>query len=92
MIQKMLDPARSLHYGEFMNDLSKLLIAEFDDKINFYTMNNVNFFKSEWKEIKANAAIFTGFLLGNLTKKQRKHISKEHVCGGKRGLLSPSLM
>jgi len=81
MIQKLLDPAKTLHYGEFMNDLSKLLIVEFDDKINFYTMNNVNFFKSEWKEIKANAAIFTGFLLGNLTSKQRKHISKEHVCG-----------
>ena len=81
MIQKLLAETHMLHYGEFMNDLSKLLIVEFSDKINFYTMNNVNFYKSEWQEIKANAAMFTGFLLGNLSSKQRKHISKEHVCG-----------
>jgi hypothetical protein len=81
MIQKLLVEGQSLHYGEFMNDLSKLMITDFDEKINFYTMNCVNFFKSEWQEIKANAAMFTGFLLGNLSKSQRKHISKEHVCG-----------
>ena len=40
MIQKLLDPAKTLHYGEFMNDLSKLLIVEFDDKINFYTVRS----------------------------------------------------
>eukprot|EP00039_Didymoeca_costata_P018820 m.335101 g.335101 ORF g.335101 m.335101 type:complete len:1638 (-) comp17516_c0_seq1:85-4998(-) len=81
MFQKLLKKETTLHYGEFMNDLSKIMINEFEDKINFYTMNNVNFFKSEWPEIKANAAMFTGFLLGNLTKDKRKHISKEHVCG-----------
>jgi len=81
MIQKNLQEGSSLHYGEFMNNLSKLVIVDFEDKINFYVMNNVNFFKSEWSEIKANAAMFTGFLLGNLSSSQRKHISKEHVCG-----------
>jgi hypothetical protein len=81
MIQRMLSETVGLHYGEFMNDLSKLMIVDFDDKINFYTMNSVSFYKSEWPEIKANAAMFTGFLLSNLSKKQRKHISKEHICG-----------
>ena len=44
-------------------------------------MGCVNFYKSEWNEIKASAALFTGFLLGNLGKKERHTISKEHVCG-----------
>jgi hypothetical protein len=35
-------------------------IAEQPDMIAFFVMSNVNFFKSEWKEIKANAGIFTG--------------------------------
>lgn len=47
-----LEGSGGVHYGEFMSQLSKLLIAEFDDKISFYSMNSVNFFKSEWKEIK----------------------------------------
>lgn len=60
MFQKHLREDASLHYGEFMNDLSKLMVKEFLDKINFYTMNNVSFFRSDWKEIKANAAMFVG--------------------------------
>ena len=76
-----LEEGRSLHYGEWMNDLSKVFIAEFKDKISFYTMNCVNQFKSEWKEMRCNAALFTGYLLGNLPERQRKRITKEHVCG-----------
>eukprot|EP00040_Diaphanoeca_grandis_P032327 m.195702 g.195702 ORF g.195702 m.195702 type:complete len:1632 (-) comp32581_c2_seq1:207-5102(-) len=84
-IQKLLESelveGKTLHFGDFINDLSKLLISEFGDKINFYAMNNVNFFKSEWSPVKASAALFTGYLLGNLSKKTRGAISKEHVCG-----------
>lgn len=76
-----LGEGKSLHYGEFLNDLSKLLIRDFGDKINFYTMNSVNFFKCEWSSIKSSAALFTGFMLGNLSKRDRSAISKEHVCG-----------
>lgn len=84
-----------MHYGEFINDLTKILVSAtfvpmliapqlqgFPDKVNFYTMNSVNFFKSEWKEVRANAAMFAGFLLGNLELGKRKVITKEHVCGG----------
>ncbi|KAH9515723.1 Maestro heat-like repeat-containing protein member 1 [Bulinus truncatus] len=69
-----------LHYGEFMSDLSKLIIQELKEKINFYVMGCVSFFKSPWPEIKSNAAMFVGFLLGNLPKDMQGNITKEHVC------------
>lgn len=81
MFQQHLREDSSLLYGDFMNDLCKLLIEDFPEKMNFYSMNNLGFFKSEWWEIKANAAIFTGFLLGNLPVEKRRIITKEHICG-----------
>lgn len=35
-------------------------IIDFPDKISFYTMGCVGFFKSVWKAIRANAAMFVG--------------------------------
>ena len=35
-------------------------IQDFPDKLNFYVMGNVSFFKSMWPEIKGNAAMFLG--------------------------------
>lgn len=81
MFQKHLLEEGHLHYGEFMNDLSRLLIVDFPDKINFYVMGCVSFFKSSRDDIKANAALLTGFILGNLPQERREEISKDHVCG-----------
>ncbi|XP_047135268.1 maestro heat-like repeat-containing protein family member 1 isoform X1 [Hydra vulgaris] len=80
MFQKHLIEDGNLHYGEFINDLSRLIIADHVDKMNFYVMGCVSFFKSNWPEIRANAALFIGFLLGNLKKNQRETISIEHIC------------
>ncbi|XP_052816666.1 maestro heat-like repeat-containing protein family member 1 isoform X2 [Mya arenaria] len=80
MFQKFLLEESNLHYGEFMNDLSKLIIQDFPEKVNFYVMGCVSFYKSMWSEIKSNAALFTGFLLGNLPQERQGVISKEHVC------------
>ncbi|XP_052229832.1 maestro heat-like repeat-containing protein family member 1 isoform X3 [Dreissena polymorpha] len=80
MFQKFLLEESNLHYGEFMNDLSKLIIQDFPEKVNFYVMGCVSFYKSVWPEIKSNAALFTGFLLGNLPEERQGVISKEHVC------------
>ncbi|WAR11640.1 MROH1-like protein, partial [Mya arenaria] len=82
MFQKFLLEESNLHYGEFMNDLSKLIIQDFPEKVNFYVMGCVSFYKSMWSEIKSNAALFTGFLLGNLPQERQGVISKEHVCAG----------
>ncbi|XP_031575321.1 maestro heat-like repeat-containing protein family member 1 [Actinia tenebrosa] len=81
MFQKHLIEEGNLHYGEFTNDLSRLIIADFPDKVNFYVMGCVSFFKSSRDDIKASAAIFVGFLLGNLPVDNRDDISKDHVCG-----------
>ncbi|XP_076448959.1 maestro heat-like repeat-containing protein family member 1 isoform X1 [Babylonia areolata] len=78
--QKHLLEEANLFYGEFMNDLSKLIIQDFQDKVNFYVMGCVAFFKSSWSEIRSNAAMFVGFLLGNLPKERQTDITKEHVC------------
>ncbi|KAL4234897.1 Mroh1p [Mactra antiquata] len=80
MFQRLLLDDANLHYGEFMNDLSKLIIKDFPEKVNFYVMGCVSFYKSMWSEIKSNAALFTGFLLGNLPEERQSIISKEHVC------------
>lgn len=66
MLQKYLqEKSGRLHYGEFINDLSKQMITEFPAKINFYVMNAVNFFKSDCTEIKANASMLAGTRLYN---------------------------
>ncbi|GFS16071.1 maestro heat-like repeat family member 1 [Elysia marginata] len=78
--QRHLLEDANVHYGEFMNDLAKLLIQDFPGKINFYVMGCVSFFKSAWPEIKSNAAMLIGFLLGNLPKQQHSEITKEHIC------------
>eukprot|EP00056_Hartaetosiga_gracilis_P010973 m.164139 g.164139 ORF g.164139 m.164139 type:complete len:1643 (-) comp13422_c0_seq2:1128-6056(-) len=71
---------KSFHYGEFLNNITKVLIKDFRDKISFYTMNTVDFFHSNRGEIRGNAAMMIGNLLRNLKKDDRKDITKEHVC------------
>jgi len=44
-------------------------------------MDAINFYKSKWPVIRANSAMFTGFLLGNLPRESRKAINVDHVCG-----------
>nr|XP_022339324.1 maestro heat-like repeat-containing protein family member 1 isoform X2 [Crassostrea virginica] len=85
--QRHLLEDANLIYGEFLNDLAKLMIEDFPDKINFYVMGCVSFFKSFWPEIKSNAALFVGYLLGNLSETRQSAISKEHVCSALIGLL-----
>lgn len=57
---RVLDENRVLQYEEFLNELSKLLISAFPERLNYYTMTCVEYFKSHWNIIKANAALFTG--------------------------------
>lgn len=37
-----------------------LQVTDFTDKVNFYIMNAVTFFKSMWSQVKANAALLVG--------------------------------
>ena len=37
-------------------------MVDFKEKVPFYVMSNVTFFKSQWAEIRANAALYLGKL------------------------------
>ncbi|CAF0812872.1 unnamed protein product [Brachionus calyciflorus] len=79
LFQNSLQDNKSLHYGEFINDLSKLLVNEFPEKVSFYIMNSVSNFKSEWTPIRSNSVLFAGYLLGHLSKEKQSQLSKEHI-------------
>jgi len=77
---KSFDDNMKLDYDAFLTELSKKLINNFHDRINFYVMGCVNFYQSNWEAIKSNAAYFTGCLLVSLPKAKRGIINREHVC------------
>uniref|UniRef100_A0A671LQI6 Maestro heat-like repeat-containing protein family member 1 n=1 Tax=Sinocyclocheilus anshuiensis TaxID=1608454 RepID=A0A671LQI6_9TELE len=60
MFQNHLLEEKGLHYGEFINDLTKYLIQDFPGMLNFYHITVIQFFKSNWAEIRASAAMFIG--------------------------------
>jgi len=80
----------SLHYGEFINFLSKAIIQDLPERINHYVMGAVLFFKSTSSEMRCNAAIFVGFILGNMSPERCVSVSKEHVCTALVSLLKDS--
>ncbi|XP_075937475.1 maestro heat-like repeat-containing protein family member 1 isoform X1 [Anarhichas minor] len=84
MFQNHLHDEKSLHYGEFINDLTKYLIQDFPGMLNFYHISVIQFFKSNWAEVRAGAAMFIGFLLGNL---QEEHFSHLNMCTITKGLV-----
>lgn len=75
MFQNHLHEERSLHYGEFINDLVKYLIQDFPGMLNFYHATVIQYFKSNWPEIRASAAMFIGFLLGNLPEEHFTYLN-----------------
>ncbi|XP_072535589.1 maestro heat-like repeat-containing protein family member 1 isoform X2 [Salminus brasiliensis] len=82
MFQNHLHEEKGLHYGEFINDLIKYIIQDFPGMLNFYHVTVVQFFKSNWAEIRASAAMFIGFLLGNLPEEYFSHMNMATVTKG----------
>ncbi|KAM3873621.1 maestro heat-like repeat-containing protein family member 1 [Diretmus argenteus] len=82
MFQNHLHDDKSLHYGEFINDLTKYLIQDFPSMLNFYHISVIQFFKSNWPEVRAGAAMFIGFLLGNLPEELFSHLNMGTVTKG----------
>jgi len=67
-----LNGKRTLQYGEFIDDCSKVFIEAYPDRINYIAMTCVEHFKSPWDEIKANAALIVGITLGNIDVAARR--------------------
>ncbi|XP_056618249.1 maestro heat-like repeat-containing protein family member 1 isoform X1 [Triplophysa dalaica] len=82
MFLNHLHEDKGLHYGEFINDLTKYLIQDFPSMLNFYHITVIQFFKSNWSEIRASAAMFIGFLLGNLPEEHFSHMNMGSVTKG----------
>ncbi|XP_034468232.1 maestro heat-like repeat-containing protein family member 1 isoform X1 [Hippoglossus hippoglossus] len=82
MFQNHLHDDKSLHYGEFINDLTKYLIEDFAGMLNFYHISVIQFFKSSWSEVRAGAAMFIGFLLGNLPEEHLPHLNMGTITKG----------
>ncbi|KAJ8386836.1 hypothetical protein AAFF_G00166310 [Aldrovandia affinis] len=82
MFQNHLHEDRSLHYGEFINNLTKYIIQDFPGMLNFYHTSVVQFFKSAWPEVRASAAMFIGFLLVNLPEEHLSHMNMGSVIKG----------
>lgn len=82
MFQNHLHDDRNLHYGEFINDLTKYLIQDFPSMLNFYHISVIQFFKSTWAEVRAGAAMFIGFLLGNLQEEHLSHLNMGAITKG----------
>jgi hypothetical protein len=45
-------------------------------------MTNISFFKNASENVRSNAIIFVGHLLGNYPKENQKILSKEHITNG----------
>jgi hypothetical protein len=82
MFQKHLMEEGQLHYGEFMNDLSKEIISDFPDKVGLYVAACSSHFRSLWPVIQCNAAILVGFILGNLPADKQDLVNRDTVCQG----------
>uniref|UniRef100_A0A7N8YLQ4 Maestro heat-like repeat family member 1 n=1 Tax=Mastacembelus armatus TaxID=205130 RepID=A0A7N8YLQ4_9TELE len=61
MFQNHLHDDKSLHYGEFINDLTKYLVRHKHKTYHCIGEEDVHlFFKSNWPEVRAGAAMFIG--------------------------------
>ncbi|XP_065585206.1 maestro heat-like repeat-containing protein family member 1 isoform X3 [Cyrtonyx montezumae] len=61
---------RSLHYGEFMNNVCKHLMQSYPEMLNRLVLTNLFYFKSTWVDIRAAAPMFIGFLV--------LHVGEDH--------------
>jgi len=75
------DP-KARNYAEFLKEVAKGLAASFGDRLNFYALCCANYFKSASSRIRANAALFTGYLLGAVAPDIRATISKDLIFNG----------
>jgi hypothetical protein len=84
-----LDPARSLKYAYFLDEISKLLVVAYPERLNALVMAGVGQFKSTWAWQRGNAVQMVGFLLGNCPRelRGRSNLNPGLVAGALIGLL-----
>uniref|UniRef100_A0A8C4UPN4 Maestro heat like repeat family member 1 n=1 Tax=Falco tinnunculus TaxID=100819 RepID=A0A8C4UPN4_FALTI len=80
---------RSLHYGEFMNNVCKHLMQTYPEMLNRLIVTNLFYFKSNWVDIRAAAPMFIGFLVLHVDEDHCQQVLPPAVfAAGERGLAS----
>ena len=95
--RKAFDDSVRLDYDEWLDQLAPLLVANFRDRVNLYLMTAIEYYKSQWTRIRANAALFSGMfvcvyqriinsvlgrLLQHLPVSERRNINTDQACVG----------
>ncbi|KAJ8916184.1 hypothetical protein NQ315_016323 [Exocentrus adspersus] len=80
MIQEHLIDEANLHFADFIRDLIKVMAAEIQDLFPLLVMTSLSYFKSQWVEIRSNAALVAGLLYSQLTQENKHQVSLDMVC------------
>ncbi|KAH0617332.1 hypothetical protein JD844_015381 [Phrynosoma platyrhinos] len=79
MFQNHLHEDRTLHYGEFMNDVCKHLMQSYPDTLSRLVATNLFYFKSNWADIRAAAPMFVGFLVLHVDKVHGQQLNLDEL-------------
>uniref|UniRef100_A0A2R5LMZ7 Putative heat repeat-containing protein 7a n=2 Tax=Ornithodoros turicata TaxID=34597 RepID=A0A2R5LMZ7_9ACAR len=80
MFQKHLPEDSILHYGEFINDLSKVLVVDLEEYVSNFVTSGLSHLRGPHPSIQCNAAVLLGCLLGNLKPSCCDKAASESVC------------
>uniref|UniRef100_A0A8C3CQV6 Maestro heat like repeat family member 1 n=1 Tax=Cairina moschata TaxID=8855 RepID=A0A8C3CQV6_CAIMO len=73
---------RSLHYGEFMNNVCKHLMQSYPEMLNRLISTNLFYFKSNWVDIRAAAPMFIGFLVLHVDEDHCQQVDLDQLISG----------
>uniref|UniRef100_A0A8B9IQC8 Maestro heat like repeat family member 1 n=1 Tax=Anser cygnoides TaxID=8845 RepID=A0A8B9IQC8_ANSCY len=73
---------RSLHYGEFMNNVCKHLMQSYPEMLNRLILTNLFYFKSNWVDIRAAAPMFIGFLVLHVDEDHCQQVDLDQLISG----------
>ncbi|NXI98555.1 MROH1 protein, partial [Psophia crepitans] len=73
---------RSLHYGEFMNNVCKHLMQSYPEMLNRLILTNLFYFKSHWADIRAAAPMFIGFLVLHVDEDNCQQVDLDQLISG----------
>ncbi|XP_032927578.1 maestro heat-like repeat-containing protein family member 1 [Catharus ustulatus] len=87
MFGNHLREERGLHYGEFLNDVCKFLMRAHPALLSRLLSTNLFYFKSPWRELRAAAAMFIGFLVLHMDEEQGQQVDLDELISALKLLL-----
>ncbi|KAM4878236.1 maestro heat-like repeat-containing protein family member 1, partial [Sylvia borin] len=87
MFGNHLREERGIHYGEFLNDVCKFLMRSHPALLGRLISTNLFYFKSPWRELRAAAAMFIGFLVLHVDEEQGQQVDLDELISALKLLL-----